>query len=132
MDFKPLVLRGKNPINTKRDISIDNVHAKSDVNHANKMNASSLERKIDSGEVTTPQKIPANVSALFRTARMNMKNAEGNTLTQDAFARSVNVRSVDAKFINMIENGSLLLNHANKITLRNLQQKLKLAQFELP
>ena len=62
---------------------------------------------------------------------MNIKNAEGNIIKQDAFAIQCCVPKVNAKFINMLENGTLLLNHENKITLRKLQVKLKIPQFDL-
>ena len=130
-DFKPLIIHGKNA-QKSRNISIANVHSKADVHHTNGMNAAALERKIDEGKMSVPQKIPANVSAMFRDARMAIKTAEGNSITQDVFAKQCCVPKVDSKFISMLEGGSLLLNHDNKMTVRNLQRKLKISHFDLP
>ena len=131
-DFKPLIIHGTNPVKS-RNISIDNVHSKSELYQTgNTMNAASLERKIDDGKVTVPKSIPQSVSKLFRDARMNIKDADGKSMTQVDFAKYACVPKVDGKFINMLEGGSLLLNHDNKTTLRKLQAKLKIPHFDLP
>ena len=130
-DLKTVILRGKY-VPKSRDISIANVHSKTELYHTDCMNPASLERKIDNGIISVPKNIPANVSALFRDARVAIKNAEGNSITQDTFAKQCGVPKVDSKFISMLEGGSLLINHANKIIVRNLQRKLKLPQFDLP
>jgi hypothetical protein len=131
MDFKPVVIRGKNPIKP-RNISLVNVQKKNDLHHNNNMNAESLSRKIDEGIVTAPQKVPSNVSALFRDTRNAIKDADGKSQTQDVFAKQCGVQRVNAKFIQQLESGQLLLNHDNKIILRNLQRKLKIPHFDLP
>ena len=129
-DFKTVVIRGKSAP-PKREINLNNVHAKSDLNRTNSMNAASLERKIDGGDVTVPKTVPSNVSALFRDARLVIKNAEEKSLTQDAFAKQCCVPKVDAKFIQQLESGQLLLNHDNKMIVRKLQAKLKIPHFDL-
>ena len=131
MDFKPLIINGKNAPKS-RNISIANVHTKSDLHRTNGMNASALERKIDEGKISVPQKVPTNVSALFRDARLLHKTVEGNSITQETFAKQCCVPRVDVKFISMLEGGTLLMNHENKIIVRNLQRKLKISQFDLP
>lgn len=130
MDFKPLIIHGANPIKS-RNISTDNVKSKSELHRTNGMNAASLERKIDGGEMTVPQKVPSAVAALFRDARVSVKDADGKCQTQDVFARNCNVQRVDTKFIQQLESGQLLLNHDNKTILRNLQRKLKIPHFDL-
>ena len=129
-DFKTVVIRGKSaPI--KREINLNNVHAKSDLHRTNSMNSASLERKIDEGTVTVPKTIPLNVAQQFREARLAMTNTEGKTLTQDAFAKQCCVPKVDAKFIQLLESGQLLLNHDNTIIVRNLQKKLQISKLSL-
>ena len=128
-DFNTVVIRGKSAP-PKRDINLNNVHAKSDLYRTNSMYAA-LERKIDDGAVTVPKTVPSNVSALFRDARIAIKNAEDKSLTQDAFAKQCCVPKVDAKFIQQLESGQLLLNHDNKMIVRKLQAKLKIPHFDL-
>jgi len=129
MDFKTLVIHGKNAPKS-RDISIANVKTKAELHRTGGMNAASLERKIDSGDVTIPQKVPKHVSDTFRDARMAMKTPEDKSFTQDMFAKHCCVPKVDVKFIQQLEGGSLLLNHDNKMTVRKLQAKLKLPHFD--
>jgi hypothetical protein len=130
MDFKTVVIHGKNAPKS-RDISIANVKTKAELNRTGGLNAASLERKIDSGDVTVPQKVPKIVSDMFRDARLSMKTAEDKSYTQDMFAKHCCVPKVDVKFIQQLEGGSLLLNHDNKTTLRKLQTKLKIPHFDL-
>lgn len=130
MDFTPLIIRGKNPPKS-RNVSIDNVKTKTELYRTNGMNAASLERKIESGDVMAPQKIPKDVSDLFRNARLAMKTVEDKSYTQDMFAKHCNVPKVDSKFIQQLESGALLMNHENKLTIRKLQTKLKIPQFAL-
>lgn len=129
MDFKTLVIHGKNAPKS-RDISIANVKTKAELHRTGGMNAASLERKIDSGDVTVPQKVPKHVSDVFRDARIAMKTPEDKSFTQDMFAKHCCVPKVDVKFIQQLEGGSLLLNHDNKMTVRKLQAKLKLPHFD--
>jgi len=129
-DFNTVVIRGKSAP-PKRDINLNNVHAKSDLYRTNSMNAAALERKIDDGAVTVPKTVPSNVSALFRDTRIAIKNSEDKSLTQDAFAKQCCVPKVDAKFIQQLESGQLLLNHDNKMIVRKLQAKLKIPHFDL-
>lgn len=130
-DFKTVVIHGKNTPKS-RDINLANVQSKADLHRTGGMNAAALERKIDDGKVTVPKTVPMDVANLFRDTRMAMKNAEGNSLSQSDFAKQACVPKVDAKFISMLEGGSLLLNHDNKTTLRKLQTKMKVPQFNLP
>jgi len=129
MDFKTLVIHGKNAPKS-RDISIANVKTKAELHRTGGMNAASLERKIDSGDVTVPQKVPKHVSDVFRDARIAMKTPEDKSFTQDMFAKHCCIPKVDVKFIQQLEGGSLLLNHDNKMTVRKLQAKLKLPHFD--
>lgn len=129
MDFKTLVIHGKNAPKS-RDISIANVKTKAELHRTGGMNAASLERKIDSGDVTVPQKVPKHVSDAFRDARIAMKTPEDKSFTQDMFAKHCCIPKVDVKFIQQLEGGSLLLNHDNKMTVRKLQAKLKLPHFD--
>jgi hypothetical protein len=127
-DFNTVIIHGNNPIKP-HDINLNNVHAKS--NRTNSMNAAVLEQKIDSGKMTVPKNVPSKVSALFRDARLAMKNAEDKSLTQDAFAKQCCVPKVNAKFIQQLESGQLLLNHDNKMIVRKLQAKLQIPHFDL-
>ena len=131
MDLKTVFLHGKN-LPKSRDISIENVMTKAALYHTNTMNAASLERKIDTGTVTVPKSVPREVSTIFQKHRTSIINADGSCLTQIAFAKQCNVPHVDAKFIQQLESGQLLLNHDNKTILRKLQQKQKIAHFDLP
>ena len=131
MDFKTVVIHGKNPIKS-RNISLENVKSKTELNRTNGMNAASLERKIDAGTVTVPKTIPREISNLFQTHRTSIVNADGKSMTQDAFAKQCGVPRVDTKFIQQLESCQLLLNHDNKTTIRALQRKLKIEQFVLP
>ena len=130
MDSTPLIIHGKNPVKS-RVVSIDNVKTKAEVHRTNIMNAASLERKIDSGNMMAPQKISKEVSDLFRNARLAMKTADEKSYTQEMFAKHCNVPKVDSKFIQQLESGALLMNHENKLTVRKLQTKLKLPHFVL-
>ena len=130
-DFKTVIIHGKNAPKS-RDINLVNIHSKADLHRTGGMNASSLERKIDDGKVTVPKTIPLDIANLFRDSRMAIKNAVGNSLSQYDFAKQSCVPKVDAKFISMLEGGSLLLNHDNKTTLRKLQTKMKISHFNLP
>ena len=129
-DFKTVVIHGKNTPKS-RDINLANVHSKAELHRTDGMNPAVLERKINDGKITVPKTVPMNVSNLFRDTRMAMKNAEGNSISQSDFAKQSCVPKVDAKFISMLENGSLLLNHDNKTTLRKLQTKMKIPHFDL-
>lgn len=131
MDFKTLVIHGKNAPKS-RDINLNNIKTKAELNRTGGMNAASLERKIEAGTVTVPKTVPRDVSAIFQKHRTGIVDAEGKCLTQDAFAKKCCVPRVDAKFIQQLESGQLLLNHDNKTTLRALQRKLKIEQFVLP
>lgn len=130
-DFKTVIIRGKSASVKNREINLNNVHSKADLHRTNSMNAASLERKIDDGTVTIPKTVPQNVAALFRDARLAMKTAEDKSLTQDAFAKQCCVPKVDAKFVQLLESGQLLLNHDNKMIVRKLQTKLKIPHFDL-
>jgi hypothetical protein len=130
MDFKTVVIHGKNAPKS-RNISIDNVKTKAELHRTGGLNAASLERKIDSGDVTVPQTVPKTVSEKFRNARIEMKTADDKSYTQEMFAKHCCVPKVDAKFIQQLENGTLLMNHDNKVTMRKLQTKLKLSSFTL-
>lgn len=125
MDFKTVIINGKSAPKS-RDISLANIKTKAELHRTNGMNAASLERKIDAGDVTVPQKVPKNVSDAFRDARIAMKTPGDKSFTQDMFAKHCCVPKVDTKFIQQLEGGSLLLNHDNKMTVRKLQAKLKL------
>jgi hypothetical protein len=131
MDFKTVVIHGKNAPKS-RDINLNNVKTKAEMNRTGGMNAASLERKIDAGTVTVPKTIPRDISTIFQKHRTSIVNAEGKSMTQDAFAKQCCVPRVDTKFIQQLESGQLLLNHDNKTTLRALQRKLKIEQFVLP
>lgn len=130
MDLKPLIIHGKNAPKS-RNISIENVKSKADLHRTNGMNATSLERKIESGDITVPQKVPKTVSKMFVDARLTMKTPEDKSYTQEMFAKHYSVPKVDVKFIQQLENGSLLMNHDNKITIRKFQAKLKIPHFDL-
>jgi hypothetical protein len=80
MDFKTVIIHGKNAPKS-RDISLANVKTKAELHRTGGMNAASLERKIDSGDVTVPQKIPKTVSDMFRDARLVMKTPDGSIIT---------------------------------------------------
>lgn len=131
-DFEPVIIYGSKNVPKSRNINIANVHSKADLHRTDKMNATALERKIDDGKITVPKTIPKDVAKLFCDTRIAMKNAEGNSISQSDFAKQSCVPKVDAKFISMLENGTLLLNHDNRTTLRKLQTKMKVDPFDLP
>ena len=126
-----IIIHGKQPVNNFNNLN-NNVQLRTDTNHTNRLNASALERNIDSGKITMPKTIPLDIAHMFRDERMKLKNKDGNSLTQDAFAKQMVVKNVDASFIKMLEGGTLLLNHQNKTAIRTLQKKLKLSKFNLP
>ena len=131
-DSKTIILHGKN-LPKSRNISIENVKTKAELGiRTNTINAASLENKIDTGTVTVPKFIPREVSIIFQKHRTGTIGATGLCLKQAAFAQQCNVSHVDAKFIQQLESGQLLLNHHNKTILRALQQKCKIAHFDLP
>jgi ribosome-binding protein aMBF1 (putative translation factor) len=125
MDFKPLILRNPNAAK-KREINLDNVQKKSDVNHTG-MNASALERKIEEGKVTLPPKISRDVSNIISSKRQEQMIGD-KKMTQKDLAGRVNLPVSD---ITSMENGSMILNHENKMKIRKVQQFLKITELNL-
>ena len=129
-DFKPVIIHGKNVVKS-RDINLSNIHSKDELHRTDCMNIAALERKIDDGIITVPKTVSDDIAKIFKEVRMNIKNAEGNIIKQDAFAIQCCVPKVDVKFIQQLESGQLLLNHDNKMIVRKLQAKLKIPHFDL-
>lgn len=90
----------------------------------NGMNSASLEHRIDAGKITTPQKIPREVSTLIINARV----ACATTKTQALLAVKCNYLLNDIKDM---ENGTMHLTHANKLKIRKVQQVLGIPKFNL-
>lgn len=118
-DLNVVVLYGKNPIihNRCKSVSLKK-------EFTNSQNSASIERRIDDGKVTTPLKIPRDVSEILKIARV--KNDA--TKTQSLLAMKCNL---PVKDIIDIENGSMDLTHANKLKIRKVQQILSLPKFNL-
>jgi hypothetical protein len=108
-----VVLHGNVPT---RKIAVERTH--------NGMNCASLENRIDAGKITTPQKIPREVSTLIINARVASPTAK----TQALLAVKCNYPLNDIK---EMENGTMDLTHANKLKIRKVQQVLGIPKFNL-
>jgi ribosome-binding protein aMBF1 (putative translation factor) len=107
---------------------MNNIKSKSEVQpHNNSMNASSLERKIDEGVVTEPPKIARNISSIFSTKRQEIMIGD-KKMTQKDLAQRVNLPVAD---ITSMENGSMIMNHDNKIKVRKVQRVLNIPHLDL-
>lgn len=126
-DFTPLIIRGKNAP-PPRNINLNNIKRKSDVQpKSNGLNAASLERKIDEGVVTEPPKIARTISTLFSTKRQEIMIGD-KKMTQKDLAQRVNLPVAD---ITSMENGSMVMNHDNKMKVRKVQRALNIPHLEL-
>jgi len=126
-DFTPLVIRGKNAP-PSRNININNIKSKSEVqSHSNSMNVTALERKINEGVVTEPPKITRTISTLFSTKRQEIMIGD-KKMTQKDLAQRVNLPVAD---ITSIENGSMVMNHENKMKVRKVQRVLNIPHIDL-
>lgn len=90
----------------------------------NGMNCASLEKRIDAGKITAPQKISREVSTLI----INARAASTTTKTQALLAVKCNYPLSDIK---EMENGTMDLTHANKLKIRKVQQVLGIPKFNL-
>lgn len=92
----------------------------------NALNGASLERKIDSGEVTVFPKISSDDKQLIINTRVNKKTND-KSMTQQELANLANQRggkSITTKDISEIESGRLMLNHENKLKLTAVKKAL--------
>ena len=123
-DLKPIVLHGKTPgvirgLNTKSSTStVKKEH------FTNVQNSSSIESRIDDGKITTPKKIPRDVSELIKVARTKDESVK----TQTLLAKKCNLPIKD---ISDMENGTMDLTHPNKLKIRTVQRILQLQKFLL-
>lgn len=92
----------------------------------NSLNGASLERKIDSGEVTIFPKISSDDKQLIINTRVN-KKINDKSMNQQELANLSNQRggkSITTKDITEIESGRFILNHENKLKLTAVKRTL--------
>ena len=118
-DLKVVVLRGKNP--SVRPSSAQSV--KKD-GFSNTLNAASLESRIDDGKITSPSTVPRDICELIKNSRLKNEAIK----TQANLAMRCNFL---AKDIADMENGTMVLTHANKLKIRKVQQVLGIPKFNL-
>ncbi len=125
MSHCPTIVLTNPKVKSKTTVPAENMQRIS--TPVNSMNAAALERKIDSGEVTTLAKIPREVAQNFMNARVQQK-INGKAMTRQELATKSGLVVAD---INEIENGTMTLTTANKIKIRKLQTYLKMPAFTL-
>ena len=128
LDFKPLIIRGKNPIKSNEITSSDNLdkkfNASKNTSTKIQLNATSIEKKIDNDTFTLP-KIPSDIAKLFRDKRTELK------LKQIELAQRCS-GGVPVAIIQQIENESILLNAENRKYINIVARFLKLPALNLP
>ena len=125
-DITTTIIHG-NPKNIQRERIVSNPNTTLKQSHtSNKMNASALEQKIDSGDMTLHPLIDHDLSHNIQTARNAMKTND-KTLTQKDLATKANqfgAKGIVAKDISDMESGTFRLTTDNKIKLQAVKKAL--------
>ena len=124
-----IILRSSKPINTKREINPDStekkvIHTSTNSQSTPMLNAKKLEQQIESGDMSAPAKIPLELAKKIQSMRAEKK------LTQKSFIQSITKTPITAAEIQQMENGSFLLNVANKQKLQAVCVKLNIKSSE--
>jgi hypothetical protein len=125
-----IVLRPKNPIITKREIKPENsekkiIHTSSNSQSTPMLNAKKLEQQIESGDMSGPPKIPRELGQKIQTTRI-----EKGFTTQKSLIQAITKTPITQAEIQQMENGSFLLNGANKPKLQAVCVKLNIKSSE--
>jgi hypothetical protein len=99
----------------------------------NGMNASALERKIESGEITVASTISRDAGMTIATSRQQKMVGE-KTMTQVQLANLANQRggkAINQKDISEMESGRLIMNHENKLKVRAVQKALGILKLDI-
>ncbi len=125
-----IVLRSKNPIVKTREINIDNtekkiIHTTANSQSTPMLNAKKLEQQIESGEMTGPPKIPRELGQKIQSTRI-----EKGYTTQKSLIQAITKTQITQAEIQQMENGSFLLNGANKQKLQAVCVKLGIKSSE--
>jgi hypothetical protein len=127
-DFCPTItLRSKNPVITNRVINTDNkiIHSTANSQSTPMLNAKKLEQQIENGEMTGPPKIPRELAQKIQTTRI-----EKGFTTQKSLIQGITKTPITSAEIQQMENGSFLLNAANKPKLQAVCVKLGIKSSE--
>jgi hypothetical protein len=125
-----IVLRSKNPVYTNRVINTDNTEKKNVHNTSNSqstpmLNAKKLEQQIESGELSGPPKIPRELAQKIQSTRI-----EKGFATQKSLIQGITKTPITSAEIQQMENGSFILNGANKQKLQAVCVKLNIKSSE--
>ena len=125
-----IILRSKNPINAKREINPDstekkNIHTSSNSQSTPMLNAKKLEQQIESGDMSGPPKIPREIGQKIQSTRI-----EKGFTTQKSLIQAITKTQITQAEIQQMENGSFLLNGANKPKLQAVCVKLNIKSSE--
>ena len=125
-----IVLRSKNPVITNRVINTDNTEKKNIHNTSNSqstpmLNAKKLEQQIENGDMSGPPKIPRELSQKIQSTRI-----EKGFATQKSLIQGITKTPITSAEIQQMENGSFILNGANKQKLQAVCVKLGIKSSE--
>jgi hypothetical protein len=123
-DYRTIIIHGKSVPKTPT-INLNAV--RKDTYQVNGLNSASLERKIDSGDMTLPPTISLDDGKQIAQLRMN-KLINEKTMTQKQLSELANQhggKNISVKDIQEIESGKFLLNHMNKLKLNAVKKALK-------
>ena len=123
-DYRTTIIHGKNP-QRERVVSNPNTVLKN-THQINSLNGASIERKIDSGEMTVPPTLSLDEGKQIASMRTS-KQINEKTMTQKQLAELANQKggkNITVKDIQEIESGKLLMNHENKLKLASVKKAL--------
>ena len=125
-----IVLRPSKPVITKREINPDStekkiIHTTTNSQSTPMLNAKKLEERIESGEASGPPKIPRELGQKIQSTRI-----EKGFTTQKSLIQAITKTQITQAEIQQMENGSFLLNGANKPKLQAVCVKLGIKSSE--
>ncbi len=132
MSHVPTIVLRKTNVKPKAPAATGDI-ARKESHQVNGMNASALERKIDSGEVTVAATISLDAGKTIALARQQKMVGE-KAMTQVQLANLANQRggkAINQKDISEMESGRLILNHENKLKVRAVQKALGIAKLDI-
>lgn len=114
-DYHTTVIHGKSAPKPRITSNPNNV--RKDTHLINSMNSASVERKIDSGDMTVPPTISLTDGQKIAQDRQNIKIDE-KSMTQKQLAERANQKggkNISVKDIQDIESGRFLMNHETNL-----------------
>jgi hypothetical protein len=125
-----IILRPSKPLITKREIKPENsekkiIHTSTNSQSTPMLNAKKLEERIESGEFSGPPKIPRELGQKIQSTRI-----EKGFATQKSLIQAITKTQITSAEIQQMENGSYILNGANKQKLQAVCVKLNIKSSE--